>query len=294
MRKLADSNGSVSRKDWQLLALGGSPEQLEACLGLLAPWVKGAETAVMPEGSESRLELYIDTKDRPSVEQVWTDWEHESIPAVRDVSRNWSPVPPGAWRMEWRGHFPPLKVTENITIVPDWDLTTSAPVLIRLHPGMAFGTGHHATTQMTIHQLERLGCRGKRVLDLGAGSGVLAIAALLLGAGQVVAVEQDHICEDNFYQNLELNELPGRADFMLDDAAAWADFDYDLVLANIQRSVILEILNNFAHTDSSALLILSGLLLEEESGLVECCQRNGLRVEHIERKNEWLSAVVER
>jgi ribosomal protein L11 methyltransferase len=203
--------------------------------------------------------VYIDTQDRPSVEQAWADWERESIIALEDVSWDWSPIPPEAWRMEWRGHFPPLRVTENITIVPDWDRTTSAPTLIRLHPGMAFGTGHHATTQMMIREME-----------------------------------QDPICEANFHQNLELNDLAGRADFMLGDAATWMDFDYDLALVNIQRSVILEILNNFAHTDSGALLILSGLLLEEEPRLEEICQRHNLMLGNIKREAEWLSAIVRR
>jgi ribosomal protein L11 methyltransferase len=295
MNQQVDSNGAVAQKDWQLLTLDGSAENLEACLGLLTPWVRGAGTIVIKEGAgPSRLEVYIDTQDRPSVEQAWADWERESIIALEDVSWDWSPIPPEAWRMEWRGHFPPLRVTENITIVPDWDRTTSAPTLIRLHPGMAFGTGHHATTQMMIREMEQLGCKGKRVLDLGAGSGVLTIAALLLGAGQVVAMEQDPICEANFHQNLELNDLAGRADFMLGDAATWMDFDYDLALVNIQRSVILEILNNFAHTDSGALLILSGLLLEEEPRLEEICQRHNLMLGNIKREAEWLSAIVRR
>lgn len=295
MRQPGNSNGDVLQQDWQLLTLEGPAENLEACMGLLTPWAKGAGTVVMNEGSGPfRLEIYIDTRDLPGIEQAWADWERESILALQNVSRDWSPVPPEAWRLEWRGHFPPINVTENITIVPDWDQATTAPTLIRLHPGMAFGTGHHATTQMMIRQLEQLGCNGKRVLDLGAGSGVLAIAALLLGAGQVVAVEQDPVCEDNFYQNLKLNDLAGRVDLMIGNAATWMDYGCDLVLANIQRSVILEILNNFAHTDSSAQLILSGLLLTEEAGLAECCRRHNLRLGHIEREEEWLSVVVEK
>ena len=290
--KPLESNGSAARKDWQLLTLEGTVEQLEACLGLLTSWTKGAESAVQSEGPELRLELYIDTSDQQNVEQAWADWERATVPAVRGVSLDWSTVPPEAWHLEWRDQFPPLKVTENITIVPDWDRTTTAPLLIKLHPGMAFGTGHHSTTQMTLRQLEQLGCSSQRVLDLGAGSGVLAIAALLLGAEQVVAVEQDPVCEDNFVQNLELNLLTGRADFVLGDARKWMNFDFDLVLANIQRSVIMEILNNFAPADSGAVLILSGLQLEDEPGLLECCRRHALRLEHIEREQEWLCAVV--
>jgi ribosomal protein L11 methyltransferase len=292
--KPLEPNGSTARKDWQLLTLEGTAEQLEACLGLLTPWTKGAQAAVQSEGPASRLELYIDISDRQSIEQAWADWEQAAIPAVSDVSRDWSVVPPEAWHLEWRDHFPPLKVTANITIVPDWDRTTTAPLLIRLHPGMAFGTGHHATTQLMIRRLEQLGCGGQRVLDLGAGSGVLSIAALLLGAEQVVAVEQDPVCEDNFMRNLELNRQTGRADFVPGDAGQWTNFDFDLVLANIQRSVIMEILNNFAPTDSCASLILSGLQLEDETGLLEYCRRYALNLEHIEREQEWLCAVASR
>ena len=100
------------------------------------------------------------------------------------------------WAEAWKEHFPVLRIGEHLVVAPTWREHTPAPqdVVIRLDPGMAFGTGLHATTRLCMVALERLVQPGDRVLDVGTGSGILSIAAALLGASAVTAVDVDPIC----------------------------------------------------------------------------------------------------
>ena len=144
-------------------------------------------------------------------------------------------IPEADWAIQWRDSFPPLPITNAITIVPDWDTNADAEVLVRIHPARAFGTGHHATTALVISLMDQLGCRGKHILDLGTGSGILAITALKLGAKSVVAVEHDPECLENFQNNVALNYLMKMPVWRDGDATIWSDFNFDLIVANIQR-----------------------------------------------------------
>jgi ribosomal protein L11 methyltransferase len=279
--------------DLRLLSLQGSPEALESCLGLLVPWIRGGrEHAPPPSSKAAKLDLYIAVQDTDDVEAAWTSWERQALPALEDVSVQWSPVPQGNWELEWRNHFEPLQITDDIVIVPEWDQITTAPVLIRLRPGMAFGTGHHATTRLAVQQLACLGCRDQRVLDLGTGSGVLAIVAKRLGARHVLAVDQDPSCKDNFSINLKLNGLNGQVALVQEDAEVWHDFDYGLIMANINRTVIFPLLENFGRSRARTRLIVSGLLDKEESQLLDHCRELNLVLEQIDHEDEWICAVV--
>ncbi|UCD36724.1 MAG: 50S ribosomal protein L11 methyltransferase [Fidelibacterota bacterium] len=277
------------------LSLQGSSQALEACLGLFAPWVRGGrENPETDSSSGHKLELYIAAQDQTEVEAAWESWQAEALPAIQHVTRRWSQVPDRDWQLQWREHFTPLQVTENITIVPEWDQVSRAPVLVRICPGMAFGTGHHATTRLVIRRLESLGCQAQRILDLGTGSGILAIVAAKLGASHVVAVDNDPSCEENLLANLKLNGLGNQVEFMLGDASLWNDFNVDLVLANIHRSSIFALLEQFSRSDSGARVVVSGLLKEEGSLLRDLCRRLNLVLAQIDEEEDWFCALVSR
>jgi len=276
------------------LTVRGSRQLRDVCLGLLAALIKGAiehqPAALTGVGS---LDLYIEGGRRRQAEGILSRWQKDVMAGEEVLVYDWSKVPQEDWQLNWREHFKALKVTDKITIVPDWDTTTRAPGLIRIRPGMAFGTGHHATTQLVIQTLEASGCRGARVLDMGTGSGVLAIAAVLSGADRVVAVENDPDCAENFNQNLELNGLAGQVEWRQGDALRWDEFGFDIIMANIQRSVIFPFLEKFARSGSSAKVLASGLLVEEEPLLREHCAALNLPVAGIRREGEWCCAVIE-
>jgi ribosomal protein L11 methyltransferase len=283
----------ASRIDLQVLTLTGPLRLLETCIGLLSPLCRGIrEHAEGNKDGRSQLDIFIPEDGRPEVEAMLAAWQAVDLPAMEGVSTNWSPIPPEDWRIDWREHFSPIRVTAEIVIVPEWDCTTTAPVLIRIRPGMAFGTGHHASTRLVIRALARRGCRGQRVLDMGTGSGVLAIAAAFLGADQVLAVEDDPECAENFATNLELNGLTGKIPYVTADALSWDDFDFDLIMANINRTTVFSFMSQYANAGSRAALVMSGLVKEEEIQLQEHCRNLGLDVTNLSREEDWLCAEV--
>ncbi len=278
----------ATRRELLILELEGPREELEICLAQLGDLVTGALEPPAGNGGNPQLQVYLAARDRPAAEAAVGAYCNTPLLTT------WRPVPKEDWEVNWRKDFESVAVTAGITIVPDWDTTTSAPILIRIRPGLAFGTGHHATTRLAIRALDRLGCRGDRVLDLGSGSGVLAIAASLLGAGRVVALEHDPDCEGNFKDNLALNNLPVAPRLVLGDMLEWTDFDCDLVLANINRKVVFSVLEHYSRTQSGARLIVSGLVSGDETRLKSHCRSLGLTTDSLYREAEWLCAVVER
>ncbi len=273
------------RRELLILELEGPIDELQICLAQLGDLVTGVLEPQAGNTGSPRLQVYLAARDRPAAETL--------LMAGR-FSSTWRPVPKEDWEVDWRKDFGPVAVTTGITIVPDWDTTTSAPTLIRIRPGLAFGTGRHATTCLAIRAMDRLGCRGARVLDLGSGSGVLAIAAALLGAARVVAVEHDPDCQGNFMDNLMLNDLPVLPRLVVADVLQWTDFDCDLVLANINHRVVFTVLEAYSRCESRALLIVSGLLTDDETRLKTHCRSLGLTTRSLQREAEWLCAVVER
>ena len=274
----------ATRRELLVLELEGPREELEICLAQLGELVTGALERA-DNGGNPRLQVYLAARDRSAAEARFV---------AGRLSPTWRPVPKEDWEVVWRKDFEPVTVTAGITIVPDWDTTTSAPTLIRIRPGLAFGTGHHASTRLAIRALERLGCRGARVLDLGSGSGVLAIAASLLGAAQVVAVEHDQDCQGNFKDNLKLNSLQVVPRLVIADVLEWTDFDCDLVLVNIHPKVVFPLLEHYCRSKSRASLIVSGLLTDDQTRLKAHCRSLGLTTRALQREAEWLCAVVER
>ncbi|MCK4577210.1 MAG: 50S ribosomal protein L11 methyltransferase [Candidatus Marinimicrobia bacterium] len=283
---------SVSKRELVVVHLAGANYLLETGLALVSDLITGAQEHEGPNGSGGlSVDLYMPLENRAAADRILAGWN-----AIEQgtVALTWSEVPDAAWELNWRDYFQPLPVSARITIVPEWDHSTSAALLIRLRPGNAFGTGHHSTTRLALTALEQLGCEGKRVLDLGSGSGVLSIAAAMLGARQVTAVESDPDCERNFSENLGLNHLNIRPRLQVGDIMKVNDLEYDLIAINIQRSVIFPWLKLYAGSSSTARIIVTGILLEEELQLLELINALHLRLDSIDREGEWICAVIAR
>ena len=151
---------------------------------------------------------------------------------------------------------------------------------------MAFGTGHHETTFLMLEALLKYNISGKSVLDMGTGSGILAIAAKSLGAKQIIGLEYDPVCEENFIENIELNNM-SEINFVKGDATTWIDFNFDVILANINRNILLDIIPNMKNAIGN--IILSGLLTDDENIVRQVCDDNGLNVKAVNVKGEWIS-----
>lgn len=144
------------------------------------------------------------------------------------------------WANAWREHFKPLHVSARLTICPSWEDYTpsSGETVVELDPGMAFGTGGHETTRICMRALEDLVSPGCVVGDIGTGSGVLAITALLLGASRADAVDNDPIAVAAARENVRLNGLAGAIDVREGDCLEGLSGPYDIVVANILPNVV--------------------------------------------------------
>jgi ribosomal protein L11 methyltransferase len=204
------------------------------------------------------------------------------------------------WVESWKRGLRTRHVTERLVVTPSWIPYRAAEgehVLV-LDPGMAFGTAEHGTTRGCLRLLDRVLGKGERVVDVGAGSGILSIAAALLGAGEVVAVEGDELACEAMDENLERNDVGARVRVV----SAWADRELlarhapsDGVVANIEWHRLRPLFPWLAETvRPGGWMILSGILKEEVVEVEELASSLGLRVRGADADGEWRSILLER
>lgn len=199
-----------------------------------------------------------------------------------------------AWRHEWRKHFRASRVGEHFVVHPPWESPELAPgdVPLVIDPGIAFGTGTHESTRLALAALERRATAGARVLDVGCGSGILAIGALLRGAASAIGIDVDEDALTNALENAERNGVASRFRTVpLPIERVWGR--YDLVLANIESRVLVPLAAHLAaRVAPGGTLILAGLLRPEEAEIRAAYSM--LRVVSTSTENDWLCVVCER
>ena len=200
------------------------------------------------------------------------------------------------WENNWREYYKPIEVGEKLVVVPEWEeAPADGRVPLVLDPGLIFGTGSHATTRMCLAALEKYASPGKRVLDLGCGSGILGIGALLLGCGSCLGVDIDPKAPDVVMHNAALNGIgPERmtawAGDILGDASLRARIGegYELVLANIVADVIIPLsgmVQQFMSKDG--IFICSGIIENRWPETAEALKANGLEILDHRSEEEW-------
>lgn len=225
--------------------------------------------------------------------------------AVRDALHAWlgthdstgllteRTIQPQNWNAEWESSVRPVRVA-GFTIAPTWASRGADPAdtVILIDPKMSFGTGHHASTRLALGLLSEGITPGDRVLDAGAGSGVLSIAAAKSGAGSVVAFDYDEWAYRNAEENFELNGVSSLIDNRLGGLDCVEGSErFDVVLANIHREVILSMLDRFAALiGDGGRLIVSGLLLSDRGDIVAAADARGLRLASERAEDEWFGA----
>lgn len=200
------------------------------------------------------------------------------------------------WSEIWKQYFHPIPVGEKILIKPAWEdiKDSDGRTVFTVNPGLSFGTGSHPSTRFCIEEIEKHLSKGDTVLDIGCGSGILSIIALLLGAKTADALDIDPNAVDVAYSNLSLNNLPKErynafAGNILEDENLKASLGkYDIVIANIVADVIIA-LSSFVKQfmkDTSA-FICSGIILERLDEVTAALTKAGLKIVEIRKDNDW-------
>lgn len=196
------------------------------------------------------------------------------------------------WETSWKQYFKPVHITDRIVVKPQWEeyLPQEDELIIHIDPGMAFGTGTHETTSMCIKAIEKNLEPGYSILDIGTGSGILSIAAVLLGAKEATGVDLDPVAVEVANENIEINGLSDKINILHGDLLTLIEGQFDIVVANIIADAILILLDSDVKSfvKDKGLFICSGIIQEKEDLVVEKLKGKGFEIKEINRDGEWV------
>ena len=272
---------------WWAIDIRAAPGERDA----LASWLVGRTGQAVEERADGTLVSFaLDASDAESLVQ-----ELRGRPgALLGISRR--EVAEVDWAARWRAGLGPQSFG-RLTVVPSWHPyeARAGEVVVVLDPGLAFGSGEHGSTRATLGLLERLLKPGDFVLDLGSGSGILAIAAVRLGAARAIGIEQDGEAVAIAAGNAEQNGVGGRIEFFEGDAGQLAPLfaPADLVTSNILRTVNLAILAEIRRTlRPDGMVILSGMEVVERGEFLAAMLEGGFRVVDEAVSGEWWAVAA--
>lgn len=248
------------------------------------------------------MDTQVEEKRQRLEESLWYLGRIRPIPAPE-----YRPIQQVDWTEAWRQHYRPIKIGQHLVIVPAWmDNPSPRRLPIRIDPGMAFGTGTHPTTQLCLELVEEIVETTDRrsevqVIDLGCGSGILAVAALKLGAAHALGVDIDQDALRSAQKNAQANEVSERIDFGLGSLNDILQKNFSiqqaqLVLANILAPVLIRLLDEGLGRllTMDGALVLSGILDEQVNDVNLAVERNGLKITDRRQIEDWVALRVAR
>ena len=239
--------------------------------------------------TDKELIFYFDAKNKKLIQNIINNkrTQLESDFLINDIEYE-------NWHSSYKDYFKPIKIDEKLMIVPDWHDTINQRMdYIKIIPGMAFGTGNHETTQLILLNIIKYIKVNSRVLDLGSGSGILSIAALKYGALHATAIEHDRDCEENFFSNMKLNHITDKYSLSFTDVLSIQDYNYDFILANINKNIILELLPRIQkYRENKSTIILSGLLISDRDDVIALIIALEFSILEENQLGEWICITI--
>jgi len=306
------------RAPWLELAVEADVEAVEAVseiLGRFAPGGSSVEPAfdLVDEGLGARVDptrpaivrAYVPARDAASARRAARDVEvalgHLQAFGLRPIGElRTRLIDEADWADAWKAHFPVMRVGRRLVIRPTWRRHRAAPgdVVLALDPGMAFGTGLHPTTRLCLAAIEDAADRGEldgaRVLDVGCGSGILAIAAARLGAAGVLGIDIDPIAIEATAANARRNRLARRIVTRAGSLPS-GERPFDIVLANLIASLLVALTDPLrAELRPGGLLLASGIVADRANEVADAFRAAGLEVVRRAAEGDWVVLVVRR
>ncbi|MCT4582077.1 MAG: 50S ribosomal protein L11 methyltransferase [Flavobacteriales bacterium] len=195
------------------------------------------------------------------------------------------------WNAVWESNFEPIVVNDRCVIRAPFHEKTAVDYEVIISPQMSFGTGHHETTFLISNELFHLNLKNKSLLDMGCGTGVLAIIGHLLGAHPIEAIDIEEWAYENTKENNTLNKVEGMT-VLHGDAALLENKNFDVILANINRNILLNDMTTYANClNKGGKILFSGFYETDVPTIKASAEENGLIFEKIEVKNNWAMAL---
>ncbi len=302
---------------WLELTVQAHPEAIESVSELLSQHTSGGVAIEEPielfdEGQEYRVVmgkpvlvhayLPIDGKEEEARQKIAEGlWHFSSLGSHFVGELTTRTVNEEDWANAWKDYFHVTHIGQRLVIRPSWRDYAPTPdeVVLTLDPGMAFGTGLHPTTRMCLEQVEQRVHTGMKVLDVGTGSGILAIAAAKLGAESVYAIDNSSVAVESTLANAEMNNLQDRIQVVLgvldDGEATRMAGQYDFVIANIIAHVIGSIASQLAQVVSATgLLVVSGIIEARRHDAEDPLLAAGLELVEQVMIDDWMALVLRR
>ena len=263
----------------------------------------GVELAVDQPGETTTLNAWFDKdqEDQPDTNLLLiqlTDYLQELAAifevAVPTITTTF--IEDEDWSATWKEHFKPFAIIPGLIIVPTWEeyQPREQEQVIIMDPGMAFGTGHHATTSLSLLLVQAAlsGRANTSVLDVGTGTGILGMAAALFGASRVMAIDNDPEAVSAAKKNIEINKLQQIMEAQITPLASFTA-PFSLVIANIVHDVLLELAPDLGRlTANGGQLILSGLIAGQQvTNIIACFTALGFSLNRQEQKKEWAALL---
>ena len=199
------------------------------------------------------------------------------------------------WQNGWRKYYHPMDIGKRLAIVPSWQEYDTDRVKLILDPGLAFGTGGHETTSLCLEALDERVRGGERVLDIGTGSGILAIAALKLGAGSAEGVDIDPVAVRTAGENAALNGVADKLTVLVGDLSDKASGRYDIITANIVANAIISLAPAVPGLMAeNATFIASGIIDSRKDEVIAGLEKAGLSIVEVKEKRGWECIVCKK
>lgn len=244
------------------------------------------------EEKDPELKAYIPENllDEPAVERL-----HQDLEGIGKIIFSKERIEDRNWNEEWEKSYPIVEIGEKCIIRAPFHPPSekSYDLEIIINPQMSFGTGHHETTFLVMSMLLDMDLKNKIVLDMGSGTGVLAIAAAKRGAAKVVAIDNENWAYENTLENVKRNNVDitvQNADVIPADS-----LQYDIILANINKNILMKLMNSFSrHLKSKGTLILSGFFTSDMEEIIQFSERQNLIPQMDKNRNNWAAIKFEK
>lgn len=253
------------------------------------------EELIAKDREKAIIHIYISEEDNPfeAVSYLSERLTAENVTHEIDTST----IKEADWAENWKKYFKPIEIGTRLAVCPSWETYENKDnrTVLSIDPGAAFGTGTHDTTKLCLTELDRIIAGGETLLDIGCGSGILAISSVILGVKEAVGVDIDAMAVRVADENAAINHVEDKINFLCGDLTEKISGKYDIICANIVADIIIKLCDNVTdYMADDGVFICSGIVDIRENDVLAAIEKAGLKVINRNISGGWVALTVKR